>query len=686
MRTSRYGSYAQGLATLVLLTGCSGDNTGAGLEPSLGESAEALALRSDLNETHDGLEVVAPRAPVLGLTVSPPIQDDATLSPRAAAARHGTHYSKTFQQLVQRWRQHHAAGMRLIDLDVSVQNGAAQFFGTWAPGTGSSALYRYTNEAAFLQRVELERAQNRQLVDMEIAEHDGYTWYYGVWSGSGSIYPITKSNTWAAFQIAFVQHADQGERLVDVELSLEGGQTRYWGVWQAAVGPAQQLIHSSSLSGFGDAYTQARAQGQRLRDLSGLHKPGDVQEYVGVTDIAAGTWAYYVYTSWNDFKTQWATQAQVGRALSDLEVIERPAGGRYYIGTWRAAPADPVGRTNTSQLASKIQSSLSGNVTGFAYAIADQSQLAIAGAGGLAQRAPNPVHFMTSRTPSTVASVTKHLTGVALLALLERNEMPPSTEVLDWLPAAWTPHATNDGLTFEHLLTHTSGFDQLLTTTDIEGAGNTWDGLEVMVEQIGAIPGATRKYKNANFALQRVLIPALRRELEGNSVPVVTEDNSRELYLDALDDIAFERLGIEDISCEPVAGTTEALSYNFSDATLGGKSWASTSSGCGGHAMLQLNAQQLAEFLTGVRYSDHILSASSKSYMDANRAGWNSATGVDGGTAYYHGGDYFWSGGRETHTCVMRLPNGIDASLIVNSDTPTSPCTVLRTAYNAATP
>lgn len=159
----------------------------------------------------------------------------------------------------------------------------------------------------------------------------------------------------------------------------------------------------------------------------------------------------------------------------------------------------------------------------------------------------------------------------------------------------------------------------------------------------------------------------------------------RELYLDALDEIAFERLGIDDVSCETPEGLIQALSYKKDETSKPGKSWGTTGSGCGGHANLQLNAQQLALFLTGVRYSNGILSAGSRDYMDNERAGWSSSWSVDGGTAYSHGGDYF-SSKRETHTCVMRLPTGIDAAIIINSDTPMGACTVLRLAFNAATP
>lgn len=682
MNTSvRNRSLFSGLSLLLTLTGCAGEYA-----PSDAE-ATSPASSDEVGETALALTGVAAPGP-MSLTSPPSSSDDDTLSPRGAAARHGTHYAKTFEELVQRWRQSNAAGMRMIDLDVSVDSaGSPQFFGTFAPGTGVTALYRYTSEASFLQRVELQRQQNSKLVDMEIVKVGSTTWYYGVWSGSGNnTDPVTKSTTWSAFQTLHGQRTALGQRLVDIEISLESEQPRYWGVWEVAATPTQHLIRGTSLTAFGDEYTAARGLGERLRHLSGVHKSDGTQEYVGATDVASGAWAYYTYLSWDDFKTQWAAQAEAGRSLRDLEVITRPAGGRYYIGTWGDAPADPVGRPDTALMAAQIQNGLSGIVAGFSYAIADQSQLAIAGAGGFAQRSPDPTVAMTSLTPSSLASATKHLTAVATLALLERNSLTPTTEIEGYLPSAWTPLATMDGLNFEQLLTHTSGFNQLLTTTSVVGVGNDWDGLQKTVEQVGAIPGAARQYKNANFALQRILIPALRRQLEGSVIPVATEANHGDLYLDALDAIALKPLGIENISCSPAAGQVEALSYKFADSTLAGVSWATPSSGCGGHAWLQMNAQQLAAFLTGVRYSDHILSAASKTYMETNRAGYTTATSADGGTTYYHGGDFYSSGGREVHTCVEHLPNGIDASLIINSDTSVDPCSLLRTAYNTATP
>ena len=616
-----------------------------------------------------------------------PISDDPTLSPRAAAARHGVHQVETFSQFTQRWRQHHAAGMRLIDLDVHESEAGTHYFGTFAPGTGRYALYRYSSEVAFLNRVDLQQADGFQLIDVEIAEVGGQTWYYGVWSGDNTAAdPLTVTTSLDSFAQLLGRRTAAGDRLVDVEISNDGGKPRYWAVWTAdRQAPEQQLITGTSLSDFGDAYEAARADGLRLQDLAVTNHEDGTVEFLGVADEGGGTWAYYVYFGWTDFLEQWAAQGEAGRSLRDLEVVDRPAGGRYYIGTWGAGPDDPTDRTDVPAMAADIQDALSGRVVGFAYAIADQSQLAIAGAGGLAQRAPDPAHLMTSKTYSTVASVTKHLTAVVLLALMEQNGLAPDDEILPYLPGSWNPHPSVAGLTFEHLLTHTTGIQQLLASTDVEGAGNDWDGLQVIVEEIGATPGAGRVYKNANFALMRILIPALWQELEEGAIPNVTEDNVRELYLDAMDAFTNERLGLPYITCETPEGEIQAYSYDQANDTQPGKSWGTTGSGCGGHANLHLTAQQLASFMAGIRYSHHLLSAESQGYMEAERAGFSGAPSVEGGTAYRHGGDYY-SNGRETHTCVTRFPGGIDASIVLNSDSPRSACNVLRDAFNAATP
>ena len=50
---------------------------------------------------------------------------------------------------------------------------------------------------------------------------------------------------------------------------------------------------------------------------------------------------------------------------------------------------------------------------------------------------------------------------------------------------------------------------------------------------------------------------------------------------------------------------------------------------------------------------------------------------------WWHGGDGSFSEGREIHTCVMALPQGYDAALVVNSQ-PGGACGVLLNSYKEA--
>jgi hypothetical protein len=83
-----------------------------------------------------------------------------------------------------------------------------------------------------------------------------------------------------------------------------------------------------------------------------------------------------------------------------------------------------------------------------------------------------------------------------------------------------------------------------------------------------------------------------------------------------------------------------------------------------------------------------ILSATGTTRMDMDKLGWgqnsnsSSAPGV-----YWHGGDGFFSHGTEVHTCVMKFPNDIQATLVINSTnlSGTSQCGILLHAYEDAT-
>ncbi len=144
-----------------------------------------------------------------------------------------------------------------------------------------------------------------------------------------------------------------------------------------------------------------------------------------------------------------------------------------------------------------------------------------------------------------------------------------------------------------------------------------------------------------------------------------------------------DRETIESTICLPQAGYPEAKTYNFSNPAPAGTSNVGTLDGCDGQAGLRVSAHQ---YIGAFRYDDSIMAPADRAIMDSEKTGWNGASGVTDGTAYSHGGAWNRSGGRRTLTCVMKVPNGVDTSTIIDSQPPSGTCFLLRQAYEAGMP
>lgn len=109
-----------------------------------------------------------------------------------------------------------------------------------------------------------------------------------------------------------------------------------------------------------------------------------------------------------------------------------------------------------------------------------------------------------------IASLTKNVVAVSTMKLLRLRGLTVNTPVGPYLPADWTRGSgfrAKDAkkVTFGQLLTHTSGIQQAMKTAACEDVcRNDWDGLRALV-MVGVVPQSPRVYKNANYALLRVL-------------------------------------------------------------------------------------------------------------------------------------------------------------------------------------
>jgi len=141
---------------------------------------------------------------------------------------------------------------------------------------------------------------------------------------------------------------------------------------------------------------------------------------------------------------------------------------------------------------------------GFSYAIARDGQLYSADGYGWSRRPGEGSVNFTEHTTLNVASVSKTLTAIGVLKLLEEMELTVNDLIWPLLPqqwkANWHPNVYN--LTFKDLLTHRSGIQSAQTGNDAD-----WDAVQGYIgSSTNVQSGAGYVYSNVNYSLFRILI------------------------------------------------------------------------------------------------------------------------------------------------------------------------------------
>lgn len=366
-----------------------------------------------------------------------------------------------------------------------------------------------------------------------------------------------------------------------------------------------------------------------------------------------------------------------------------------------------AGAKDLDKFAANLKNGLNGNVVGYAYAISKKGKVRRTGGGGKARIAGDGNRAYTPMTRQNVASVSKTITAVAVMQLLEKNKLTIEHKIAPYLPKHWKrgygfTNATS--LTFRQLLTHTTGLDQRfkgLSESQRKKWSNGWDGLKYIVKM-----GVKNKdvgkyaYKNANFALFRVIIPHLWMRAKDAPTNHISASSSGPMYMLYVGDHIFKPLNIKGASCREWGGRKHAAGYRVDAPKKPGAIWNIDQKSCGGHGHWHLSAVHLARIATHMNCANHayiprrkrLLSKGACFAMDVRRLGWNKSS--NGSNArhkgkYWHGGALFTSKTKPrkaVYSCIMKFPKGIEAAVLINSDTKNgkSACSILLDAYEAA--
>jgi CubicO group peptidase (beta-lactamase class C family) len=201
----------------------------------------------------------------------------------------------------------------------------------------------------------------------------------------------------------------------------------------------------------------------------------------------------------------------VGSLMAAVAIV---AGGAGTSGQApRRTPVAPV--FNGVLFEEHVRTTMNGIVKGYAFAVADRDgTIQATAAGGWAQDPSDGNVRMTTDTATAIGSVTKVLSGAALLHLFERHTLANTTvdaqldmSMLAKLPEKWRFQWRGRNLeriTYRHLLQHKSGF------RDASCGGKALTQLEqfaagVKIQDVGKL----RCYNNFNYYLLRYLIAAI---------------------------------------------------------------------------------------------------------------------------------------------------------------------------------
>jgi CubicO group peptidase (beta-lactamase class C family) len=271
--------------------------------------------------------------------------------------------------------------------------------------------------------------------------------------------------------------------------------------------------------------------------------------------------------------------------------------------------------------------------------------------------------------PMHIASCSKLVTAMAMTKLLAHKGIDPTTPIAPYLPAYWHQGPNVDKITFQNLLTHTSGLNY--------GPNGASDYV-FMKDQIDAGTShlGNYSYQNVNFALCRILITTIAGNTSVGGVvltPGFEGDDTLwdyatiQGYLAYVDDNILSPAGVSGAGPQHPGGA--ALAYDF-PVTESGWNSGELSSVLGG-AGWHMTCTDLLDVMSSFRRHTLLSPANAQTMLDAGY-------GIDGQLSTPLGSGYFktgeWHRGSRFEQCLAYfLPDDMELAVFTNSTITTSP-------------
>ncbi|MBW8880617.1 MAG: beta-lactamase family protein [Asticcacaulis sp.] len=240
-----------------------------------------------------------------------------------------------------------------------------------------------------------------------------------------------------------------------------------------------------------------------------------------------------------------------------------------------------------------LRQNLDGHVVGYAYFIGRDTGFFKGGGGNARTAADGSAVPFGASTKVTVASVSKLVSAIAAVRLLDKKGVALTTGIGPYLPADWTPGTYVKGITFKQLLSQQSGIK------DYGNVSQAYAGLKTFYDQNVAPGGAqTCKnssvqnppnpinpnntspcYSNYNFSIFRILLPKVNGNAEDSS-QATRPGTLAAQYISLVQQNEFDLVGAPNVSCAAPVNSTYAFAYIYPGSKKG-FDWGDNSLQCG---------------------------------------------------------------------------------------------------------
>ena len=283
----------------------------------------------------------------------------------------------------------------------------------------------------------------------------------------------------------------------------------------------------------------------------------------------------------------------------------------------------------------RLKLALDGHAVGYAYFVGRDPGF-FNGAGGSARTKADGFVAFTPDTKITVASVSKLVTAIAAVRLLDAKGVSLDAGIGPKLPAGFTPGAFVKAITYRQLLSQTSGIKDYGNIQQTYAALNAF--YSAPVNPAGSTPcpvgvnpnplvnpinpnNTSYCYSNYNFAIFRLLLPAINGDAPDPSL-ATRPQTLADQYIGLVQQNEFHEVGLTNVSCAKPSGDY-AYAYLFPGGAAKGGDWGDNSLICGA-AGWYLSVNDMAKVMSSLVNKDgRVLKPALFETMKASQLGFD---------------------------------------------------------------